>query len=52
MTETSISLDPELLLWREQVPGGAHWSGVLRRGASLRVIDTNGGANVSMLFYN
>ena len=52
MTEASTSLDPDLVLWREQVPGGAHWSGVLRRGVSLRVIDTNGGANVSMLFYN
>jgi urea carboxylase-associated protein 2 len=39
-------------LWEEQVPAGAHWSGVLRRGMSLRLTDTEGGANVSLLFYN
>lgn len=44
--------DASLVLWREAVPGGAHWSGILRRGISLRVTDTAGGANVSMLFYN
>lgn len=45
-------LDPALVLWQEAVPGGAHWSGVLRRGNSLRITDVAGGANVSMLFYN
>ena len=44
--------DPSLVLWEERVPGGAHWSGVLRRGNTLRVTDINGGANVAMLFYN
>ena len=53
MTETqATALDPSLVLWAETVPGGAHWSGVLRRGNTLRVVDTEGGANVSMLFYN
>jgi urea carboxylase-associated protein 2 len=49
---SDTSLDPELLLWEERVPGGAHWSGVLRRGVTLRVTDLEGGANVSMLLYN
>jgi len=44
--------DPSLVLWEERVPGGAHWSGVLRRGNTLRVTDIEGRANVSMLFYN
>ncbi len=44
--------DSSAVLWQETVPGGAHWSGVMRRGATLRVKDTKGGANVSMLFYN
>jgi urea carboxylase-associated protein 2 len=53
MSETSShSLDPALLLWQEQIPGGAHWSGVIRRGNSLRVTAREAGANVSMLFYN
>ncbi|MGD2074854.1 MAG: urea carboxylase-associated family protein [Gammaproteobacteria bacterium] len=46
------ALDPQVMLWEERVPGGAHWSGVLRRGVTLRVTDLEGGANVSMLFYN
>jgi hypothetical protein len=40
------------LLWDEVVPGGNHWSGVLRRGVGLRLTDLDGGANVSALFYN
>jgi urea carboxylase-associated protein 2 len=40
------------LLWEEHLPGGNHWSGRLRRGTALRLIDLQGGANVSALFYN
>lgn len=43
---------PAQMLWTERVPGGAHWSGVLRRGRTLRITDIEGGANVSLLFYN
>jgi len=49
MTKT---ITPETLLWEEQLPGGAHWSGILRRGNSLRITDVQGGANVSALLYN
>jgi hypothetical protein len=49
---SATTLDPQLVLWEELVPGGAHWSGVLRRGVTLRVTDLEGGANVAMLFYN
>ncbi|MGD8672079.1 MAG: urea carboxylase-associated family protein [Thiogranum sp.] len=49
---TPRTLDTASVLWEESVPGGAHWSGVLRRGLTLRVTDSRGGANVSMLFYN
>jgi len=53
MSDTAVArLDPSLVLWGERVPGGAHWSGVLRRGNTLRVTDIEGGANVAMLFYN
>jgi urea carboxylase-associated protein 2 len=34
------------------VEGGKHWSFTLRAGTQLRLIDTLGGANVGMLFYN
>lgn len=40
------------MLWEEHLQGGAHWSGVLRRGTTLRLTDVEGGANVSALFYN
>jgi urea carboxylase-associated protein 2 len=40
------------LLWEELVPGGAHWSGLVRRGTTLRLMDIDGGANVSMLLYH
>ena len=40
------------LLWEEQLPGGNHWSARLRRGTVLRLTDLQGGANVSVLFFN
>jgi urea carboxylase-associated protein 2 len=43
---------PYWMLWEELVGGGAHWSGLLRRGSTLRLMDIGGGANVSMLLYN
>jgi uncharacterized protein len=49
MTSTTL---PDSLLWQEQLASGAHWSGLLRRGNTLRLTDVQGGANVSALFYN
>ena len=40
------------VLWEETLPGGAHWSGVMRRGTALRFTDIEGGANLSALFWN
>ena len=42
----------ERLLWEEHLPSGNHWSGRLRHGTMLRLIDLQGGANVSALLYN
>jgi uncharacterized protein len=42
-------IDP---LWVEPLRGGAHWSGVLRRGQSLRLIAAGADANVAALFYS
>ncbi len=39
-------------LWEEIIPGGMHWSGLIRRGTALRLTDLDGGANLSALFYN
>jgi urea carboxylase-associated protein 2 len=40
------------MLWEDLVGGGAHWSGLLRRGTTLRLTDVSGGANASVLLYN
>lgn len=43
---------PYWMLWEELIAAGAHWSGLLRRGTTMRVMDVSGGANVAMLLYN
>lgn len=40
------------VLFEDVVREGATWSHVLKRGTSLRITDTVGGANVGALFYN
>ncbi len=40
------------MLWEETIPGGAHWSFLMKRGSALRITDLEGGANLSTLFYN
>ncbi len=40
------------LLWQESIPGGCHWSGIIRRGTTLRLTDVDGGANAAVLLYN
>ena len=40
------------LLYEDELSGACHWSLRMRRGTLLRLIDTQGGANVGMLFYN
>jgi urea carboxylase-associated protein 2 len=38
-------------LYSDHLPGGAHWSAVIKRGQSLRITDIEGGANVALLAY-
>jgi len=40
------------VLWEEIVQPGAMWSHVLKRGTALRMVDLEGNANVSAIFYN
>lgn len=40
------------VLYADTIPGSAHWSFVMKKGTTLRLIDIEGGANVGMLFYN
>jgi urea carboxylase-associated protein 2 len=46
------AIAPSLIRFEEIVPPGSSWSHVLKRGTTLRITDTDGGANVSALFYN
>src|SRR5580658_10097372 len=41
-----------IVLHTENVPGGATWSHVLKRGTALRITDVEGGANVAAYFLN
>ena len=40
------------LIYADTLPGGKHWSLVMRRNARLKLIDVQGGANAGMLVYN
>lgn len=40
------------LLYEDKLKGGKHWSMTMRRGTTLTLTDTHGGANVGILFYN
>ncbi|MEK7772145.1 MAG: urea amidolyase associated protein UAAP1 [Pseudomonadota bacterium] len=40
------------LIWKQSIPGGCHWSGIIRRGTTLRLTDVNGGSNAAVLFFN
>ena len=43
------AIDP---VWDERLRGGAHWSGVLRRGTTLRLTAAGPDANVAALLYS
>jgi uncharacterized protein len=46
----SVPVGP--LLWDYALPGGSHWSAVLRRGLTLRLTAGGAEANVAALFYS
>ncbi len=45
-------MPPMKPLWTELLLGGTHWSGIIRRGQSLRLVARDANANVSALFYS
>jgi urea carboxylase-associated protein 1 len=51
MTKETESLDPATAILDVAVPARAPWSGVLRRGQTLRIIDLEGQQAVDALFY-
>lgn len=50
--EPNPALDPlPPPAWEAVIPAGTHWSGILRRGLALRIVDIEGGANLSAVFH-
>lgn len=49
---TGSAIAPITAAWTENLRGGTHWSGVLRRGQSLRLTALGTDANVAALFYS
>jgi len=49
---SSTPFTPDLVLWQENMPGGAHGSLRVNRGTTLRLTCLDGRANVSALFFN
>jgi urea carboxylase-associated protein 2 len=45
-------IPPDRLVSEEIIPGGAMWSGVIKRHHTLRLTDLYGGANAAALFFN
>ena len=38
--------------YKENIPGGRHWSMTIRKGVILELTDLSGGSNVGMMIYN
>ena len=38
--------------YEDTLPGGRHWSMVIRRGVQMKLTDVEGGGNVGMMMYN
>jgi urea carboxylase-associated protein 2 len=49
---TIPAIPSDRLRWEHLVPAGTHWSGLMRRGMALRLVDLEGGANAALLFFN
>ena len=45
-------MNQQEIIWKQSIPGGCPWSGIMRRGTTLRLTDVQGGANAAVLFFN
>lgn len=45
-------LDPALARYRQTVPAGSYWMHVVKRGATLRIVDLEGNQAADTLFFN
>lgn len=51
-TLPNATIDPNLVILSDVVPGGSYWYSVIKRGNTLRITDLEGSQGVSMLCYN
>jgi urea carboxylase-associated protein 2 len=47
-----MDISDELIVWDETIPGGAYWTRVVPRWATLRVTDVEGAGACALLAYN
>ncbi|MBB5190570.1 hypothetical protein HNQ50_001292 [Silvimonas terrae] len=48
----AADLPTDTVLWSDIMPGGAHWSGVMPRGSTLRFVALEAEANLSLVLYS
>jgi uncharacterized protein len=46
------SIESNLILLDEKIPGGGYWHGIVKRGNTLRIVDLEGSMGVSLICYN
>ena len=51
MTHSNLPIAGSLL-WEHTIPAGTHWSGIFRRGNTVRLSDLDGSGNCAMFFFN
>lgn len=52
MSTAQSDIDSALITWDEVIPSGAYWSGIIKRGTTLRISAPEGSRGVSLLCYN
>lgn len=52
MTNASSLKPAGTILYEDTLSAACHWSMLMRKGTTLKLVDIEGGANVGMLFYN
>jgi len=52
LTNTKSNLDPQLIIWDEEIPGGTYWSRIIKKGTTIRITTPQGSRGISFLCYN
>lgn len=52
MNTRKVEIEKDRIRFEDHIHPGGMWSHIMKRNTTLRIIDTDGGANVGALFYN